>query len=193
MGEKSINKKNFILDTAREIFSKKGYSRTTMKDIVDACDISRGGVYIYFENIKDLFEALLELEASKDDNFSDKIPDNATYSDVLALFVKGQKKEILGKKSNLSVAIYEYYFENKVSGKKNHIKNQFDMSLYVLEQLITEGIEAGEFYDIDAHAVASNLMYVIEGLKIAARTRGVSESAVDEEIMYVMQGIIAED
>ena len=47
--------------------------------------------------------------------------------------------------------------------------------------------------DIDAKAAASNLMYVFEGLKIAARTRGVSESTVDEEIMYVMQGIIAED
>jgi len=193
MGEKSLNKKNYILDIARDIFAAKGYSRTTMKDIVEACDISRGGVYLYFENVKDLFEEVMANEISSGEDFQDKIPEDASYSDVLALFVKEQKKEILTKKPNLAVAMYEYYFENKVSGKKNILKNEFDTTVYILEQLIIEGIDAGEFYDIDAHLAASNLMYVIEGLKIASRTRGVSEAVVDEEIVYVMQGIIAED
>lgn len=193
MGEKSLNKKNYILDIARDIFAAKGYSRTTMKDIVEACDISRGGVYLYFENVKDLFEEVMANEISSGEDFQDKIPEDASYADVLALFVKEQKKEILTKKPNLAVAMYEYYFENKVSGKKNILKNEFDTTVYILEQLIIEGIDAGEFYDIDAHLAASNLMYVIEGLKIASRTRGVSEAVVDEEIVYVMQGIIAED
>lgn len=193
MGEKSVNKKNFILEKARDIFAQKGYASTTMKDVVEACDISRGGVYLYFSNIKDLFEAVIEYESDNAEDFSAKIPEDASYADVLALFVKEQKKAILAKKASLTVAIYEYYFANKVSGKNNYIKKEFDVSLYILEELIKEGIDAGEFYDIDAHRAASNLMYVIEGLKIAAKTRGVSEASVDEEIMYVMQGIIAED
>jgi len=193
MGEKSVNKKNFILEKARDIFAEKGYASTTMKDVVEACEISRGGVYLYFSNIKDLFEAVIEYESDNAEDFSAKIPEDASYADVLALFVKEQKKAILSKKSSLTVAIYEYYFANKVSAKNNFIKKEFDVSLYVLEELIKEGIDAGEFYDIDAHRAASNLMYVIEGLKIAAKTRGVSESLVDDEIMYVMQGIIAED
>ena len=36
-------------------------------------------------------------------------------------------------------------------------------------------------------------MYVIEGLKIASQTRGVSEATVDREILYVMQGLVAEE
>ena len=193
MGAKSINKKNLIIETAREIFAQKGYCNTTMKDVVLACNISRGGVYLYFNDIKDLFEAVMEYEYDNQEDFAKKIKEDATYADVLALFVKEQKKAILAKKSSLVVAIYEYYFENKVSGKNNLIKKEFEMSVYVLEQLILEGIDAGEFYDIDAHRAASNLMYVIEGLKIASKTRSISESVVDEEIMYVMQGIIAED
>ena len=193
MGEKSINKKNYILSVARDIFAKKGYLRTTMKDVVNECNISRGGVYIYFDNVKDLFEAVMSYEVDNEEDFSAKINDDATYSDVLALFVKEQKKAILSKKPTLTVAIYEYYFENKVSGKNNILKQGFETSLYVLEQLISEGINAGEFYDIDAHRAASNLMYVIEGLKVASKTRSISEAVVDEEIMYVMQGIIAED
>lgn len=193
MGEKSANKRLMILEKARDIFSKQGYSRTTMNDVVSACEISRGGVYLYFDNIKDLFEAVMNYEYDNQEDLSEKIPEDASFADVLALIVKEKKKEILGKKNNLSTAIYEYYFENKIAGKKNLLKNDFDSTLYVLEQVVQGGIDAGEFYDIDAHRAASNLMYVFEGLKISARTRNISESVVDEEIMYVMQGIIAED
>ena len=35
-----------------------------MKDIVEACGISRGGLYLYFANTKELFEALLEEECA---------------------------------------------------------------------------------------------------------------------------------
>jgi len=197
MGEKSVNKKNFILEKATEIFSKKGYLNTTMKDVVDACEISRGGVYLYFEDIKDLFEAVMEYAyediQAVDSKELEKLSDDATYADVLALFIKERKKSILSKKPNLTVAIYEYYFENKVNAKNNNLKKEFDMSLFFLEQLIKDGIDAGEFYDIDAHRAASNLMFVLEGLRVASKSRGLSESIVDEEIMYVMQGIIAED
>ena len=44
MGEKSAQKKKYILDTARKVFVEKGFKSVTMKDIVEACEISRGGV-----------------------------------------------------------------------------------------------------------------------------------------------------
>ena len=46
MGDKSLHKKNYIIEKAREVFQKKGYRAVTMKDIVDACGISRGGLYL---------------------------------------------------------------------------------------------------------------------------------------------------
>ena len=44
MGEKSVQKKKYILDTARKVFAEKGFKNVTMKDIVEACEISRGGL-----------------------------------------------------------------------------------------------------------------------------------------------------
>ena len=46
MGEKSEQKKAYILEVARKVFMEKGYKNVTMKDIVEACDISRGGLYL---------------------------------------------------------------------------------------------------------------------------------------------------
>ena len=55
MGEKSEQKKAYILEVARKVFMEKGYKSVTMKDIVDACEISRGGLYLYFDSTADLF------------------------------------------------------------------------------------------------------------------------------------------
>ena len=41
MGNKSVQKKKYIIEKAREVFSKNGSRKDTMKDIVAACDISR--------------------------------------------------------------------------------------------------------------------------------------------------------
>ena len=50
MSEKSEQKKKLILETARKVFVEKGYKLVTMKDIVEACEISRGGLYLYFQS-----------------------------------------------------------------------------------------------------------------------------------------------
>ena len=62
MSEKSVQKRNYIIEKAREVFSQKGYLTVTMKDVVEACEISRGGLYLYFDSIKALFLAVLEKE-----------------------------------------------------------------------------------------------------------------------------------
>lgn len=195
MSDKSVQKKKYILETARKVFQEKGYKQVTMKDIVDACEISRGGLYLYFSSTAEIFEELLkqEQESEPEDAFGEGIPQEATASAVLALFLKEQKKELLSKKNSLTVAIYEYYFENKLPAKQNYLKKQFDIALFVLEKLISEGVSTGEFYCEDPHGAASNMMYVLEGLRVAARTRGITEAAVDKEILYMMSGLITEE
>ena len=55
MGEKSVQKKKYILETARRVFVEKGFKKVTMKDIVEACGISRGGLYLYFDSTSQIF------------------------------------------------------------------------------------------------------------------------------------------
>ena len=194
MSDKSAQKKKYIVEKAREVFLEKGFKEVTMKDIVEACDISRGGLYLYFQNTKELFEEVLKFEQEDtDDVFDRNITKEATPSDILALFLKEQKKEILSKKPSLNVAIYEYFFRHKVPSKDNLLKKQFDGAVYVIEKLIQAGIQSGEFYCEDSRGAARNIMYVLEGIKIASNTRGIPEAAVAREILYVMQGLVAEE
>lgn len=193
MGEKSIQKKKYIVETARKVFMEKGFKRVTMKDIVEACDISRGGLYLYFESTSQIFMEVLKLESEEtDDVFSKSIDENATAVDILLLFFKEQKKEILRKKDTLTQAIYEFYFDNELPKKDNVLKKQFDSAVKVIEKLIELGVENDEFVCDDYTGTARNIMYVLEGLKISAQTTGITSDAVDRELMYILRGLGAE-
>ncbi len=193
MGEKSLQKKQYILDTARKVFADKGYKRVTMKDIVEACEISRGGLYLYFESIEQIFLEVLQIDANEtDDIFSESITQEDTAADIMTLFLKEQKKEILRKSNSLTMAVYEYFFDQQKEDKNNMLRRQFDAGVRVLEKLIETGIANGEFYCEDPRGAASNIMYVLEGLKVNALTFGVNEKMVDEQLLYIMQGLIIE-
>lgn len=193
MGEKSVQKKKYILETARKVFVEKGYKNVTMKDIVETCGISRGGLYLYFDSTEQILLEVLQMEADEtDDVFSQNITQDDTAADILTLFLKEQKKELLQKKNSLTVAIYEYFFSHKSTDKNNMLRKQFDAGVRVLEKLIEAGIASGEFYCEDPKGAASNIMYVLEGMKIDAQTFGITEKMVDEQLLYIMQGLIVE-
>ena len=193
MGEKSAQKKKYILDTARKVFVEKGFKRVTMKDIVEACEISRGGLYLYFESTDQILMEVLQMEADEtDDVFTEQIAREDTAADILTLFLKEQKKELLQNKDNLTVAVYEYFFAHKPTDKNNMLRRQFDAGVKVIEKLIETGIDSGEFYCENPKGAAANIMYVLEGLKINAQTFGITEKMVDEQLLYIMQGLITE-
>ena len=194
MGEKSIQKRKFILDTARKVFMEKGFKRVTMKDIVEACDISRGGLYLYFSSTEEIFLEVLRMESEEtDDVFSDNIKEDATATDILMLFLKEQKKELLRKKDTLTQATYEFYFENTLSKKDNILKKQFESAVIIIQKLIEAGVENGEFYCEDSEGVARNIMLVLEGFKISAQTIGVTAESVDKQLLYILKSLGVED
>ncbi len=196
MGEKSLRKKQFILKKAREVFAKKGYKDVTMKDIVEACQISRGGLYLYFDSTKEIFLEVLnmkeESESGEEDVFTKALSENASSSDILALFLQEQKKELCDREDSLTIATYEFFFANKLPKGENPLKTQFDAAVQIIEKLIKDGVETGEFDCEDPKGAARNIMYVLEGLRIMSQTVGITEKTVNREILYLMKGLLKE-
>lgn len=195
MGEKSEQKREYILQQAKEVFAKKGFRDVTMKDIVDCCNISRGGLYLYFGSTTEIFEAILlsQLEQEGED-LEDKISKDSTMADMLLLFLKEQKKQILRKKQDISIATYEYQFAHPSWRKEeNVIRNRFETGILVLTRILEEGVLRGEFFCEDCKAAATNIMYTLEGMKICAKTMGLTESKVDKELLYMIEGLVIEE
>ena len=194
MSDKAARKKQLILDTAKKVFAEKGFKDVTMKDIVEACKISRGGLYIYFENTEQILEEIIEHEATQRDDVFSRSRKDCTAGDILAIFLKEQKKELLSTKDNLSVAIYEYLFwKHSRNESCKREQDRFSTAVDVLTHLIENGVENGEFYCDDPEGAARNIMYVIEGLKIASGTYGITSQDIDNELLYIMSGLLAGD
>ncbi len=190
MGEKSQQKKKYIIEKARQVFVEKGYRNVTMKDIIEACEISRGGLYLYFPSTKEIFlEVLKQEQESGDDVFSTQIGEDSTIVDILELFFAAQKAELLNSKDNLAMATYEYYFAHKPEGEENFLRTQFEAAVQALTQLIEMGVDAGELYCEQPQTAAEEIMYALEGLKASYLTMKVSEAEIDKQIEYLLQGL----
>lgn len=55
-------KRRQILEGARRVFINMGFDAASMNDITREAGVSKGTIYVYFQNKEDLFEALIEEE-----------------------------------------------------------------------------------------------------------------------------------
>ena len=189
MGDKSIQKKQYIIDVAVKVFSEMGYKNVTMKDIVDARDISRGGLYLYYESTSELFVDVMKSQAAAGEDFTSLISDDATAADILLLFLQEEKKDLFRKKGNLNRAYFEFYFDARPSKSDNVYKKKFDSNVKMIGKLIEIGVESGEFVCDDPLTAAFNIVYLIEGLKVTSGTLGVSPDSYDRQILYILQSL----
>ncbi len=60
-GQDSV--RNAILKSARDLFSRFGYRKTTMEDIAQALRKGKSSLYYYFKNKEEIFQAVIELES----------------------------------------------------------------------------------------------------------------------------------
>ncbi len=58
--EEAQETRSHILDTAEQVFSEKGVSRTALSDIAGAAGLTRGAIYWHFKNKVDLFDAMMQ-------------------------------------------------------------------------------------------------------------------------------------
>lgn len=57
---KSLDKKKHILMTAMKMFAVKSYRQTTMQEIADVCEMSKGSLYLYFKSKEELLLNIFE-------------------------------------------------------------------------------------------------------------------------------------
>ncbi len=173
-----------ILDRAEEVFAKRGYKDVTMKDIAEACGISRGGLYLYYPGTEELFLDVLDRALERSDEELEK--SLAKYTDaekILRVFLEEQKKELFEEKRSLHVAASEFSFAHRSSGR---LRTRFDEAVRVLEFLIRMGIRQNSFRCRDPHSAAVNIMFIIEGWKSSVYSIRLQQREADNEIGYIM-------
>ncbi|HWV16363.1 MAG TPA: TetR family transcriptional regulator [Cellvibrio sp.] len=58
--EDALETRGQLLDAAEKVFFEKGFSQTSLMDIAEAANLTRGAIYWHFKNKSDLFDAMAD-------------------------------------------------------------------------------------------------------------------------------------
>mgnify|MGYP002624757214 CR=1 FL=1 len=102
------------------------------------------------------------------------------------------KNNVLNRDDSLGLAEYEFFSLYGGEYMELHpLRQRFEESVQAIARLIALGTRTGEFVCSDPEGTARNMMFVLEGLRAAHRTVGVSETGVDRELAFILRGIVA--
>ena len=98
--ERSIEKKNRIIDAGYQLFSEVGYYGTNTAEIAKKAGVSTGIVYGYFQDKRDILICVLEIYINKVfapllklfDKISAPVDYNTIIPDIIDLMIKTHKK-----------------------------------------------------------------------------------------------------
>ena len=158
-------KKSKILDAAYSVFVEKGYSDTTMDDIVKKSNMSKGAIYHYYNSKKDLFLSLIDhWETYSFPNFYSKGDKDKKASDIL-MNLSEIVLDVFNNKKHVFLAEVEFWaLSNKDKDVKEKSRLLYNKLLYLFELILQKGIRQKEFHDMDTKVVAMTILTSVQGI-----------------------------
>jgi AcrR family transcriptional regulator len=154
-----------IMDAALTCFARKGYHKTTMDDIVAESGLSKGTLYWYFRSKDELFFSLVNsffLEMRHD---IDVITEQHTSASDKLGALGLEFVSFFAEVTEFLNVFFEFWMQSALNEQLNQLfHNMLVQYREEIAGIIYEGIEAGEFQEVDAKQLAWAVMAVYDGL-----------------------------
>jgi AcrR family transcriptional regulator len=176
-----------ILEAARKVFAKKGFSQATVEEIAEAAEVAKGTVYLYFPSKRAIYLAALRhgIEALHD-RTKGRLAAAGSTEKKLKTFIETR---------------IEYFDENRDFFKIYYSElanifsypSQMDASLQLLyskqakmlESVLKEGIQRGEIRPLATGPTAFAIYDLIRGV-IARRLLDGSKTSGPDETAFLL-------
>lgn len=185
--------KNSIIAVARQIFSRFGFKKTTMDEIAIASRKGKSSIYYYFESKEDIFQAVVEKEASMlRRELQDAIKTVADPKEKLKVYVLVRMKT-LKNLANYYDAIRSEYLSH-LDFVENIRKKYDDEEITMVESILKEGAEKMEFNIDNTRLAAIAIVTALKGLEIPMFWQNNSdfdmEKRLDDLINILFYGLV---
>lgn len=150
--------KRKIFNTAIKLFSEKGYDNASVEDITAIAGVAKGSLYYHFAKKEDIFDMLLQEGIGLLKNSIEIKTKKCTSSlDKIKAVILIEIKVIVKYEDFLNVVLSQIWGEKE---KNKKCKKAVFEYIKIIEDIVKEGIENGEFYDGDVEAIASGIFGV---------------------------------
>lgn len=160
-----------ILAAATQVFIEHGYERTTMKHVMDAASVSRGGLYQYFSNKEDLYEAILEENLSQEVLQTKELLNKKvdSYWELLLLKLFGGDGEPDQNAYLLAPVNLEFFITGRNEARrKKYVTTRYNQSVSLVADIIKAGQKSGEFSSTqDSETIARYIITFVDGLALS--------------------------
>jgi len=157
MRKKNQNTREKIIEVALKIFAKKGFFKTKVDDIAKAADLAKGTLYLYFKDKESLYVTTIEEHFKNAVNFLSEIETKKgstteKMTDIATNFVMHMKEL---KSSYPMFTIESMNLTGKILRNiKPIIISKLMQMTKIISRIIAEGIENGEFRDVNPDVAA---------------------------------------
>lgn len=182
-------KKNELLQAARRVFIRNGYTHTTMQDIMDEAGVSRGALYSYFDNIEHVFMEVLQFDDQQDILLFEPNGQSSLWTHVTN-WIKQQQKNIEAINQSLLLSKAEFFLSsNYVRNKENfpYITERYQRIVDAIKSVIQKGIEQGEFQPrLSPESIALYLISFLDGLMLNTFQLGSERTNVNDQLTVLL-------
>ncbi len=160
----SEERKDQILDAAADVFTQKGLQKSRMDDIVEKSGLSKGTLYWYFDSKDDIIIGIFErifLKESRDLKPLISVEKSSTeriYEYIDRVFIDLRR---LLRFAPIAFEFLSLAFRSKYFHKA--FKSYLAIHMEILIPIIQQGIDSGEYREIDPTEAAIAIGAVFEG------------------------------
>ena len=172
-----------ILDAANEVFRRNGFLAVTMQDIVDECGISRGGIYIYFSSVDEIFfEVIKRRNKERQSAMSRSLQDGESFERVLGGYLERQRARLAGFENSLFRAYCEYVFSKPRAAARAFSDVQLRHLRGTVASMFELGAAEGLVDRASVGALTDQFIVAIDGLGVMALGGNLTGDIIDAQL-----------
>ena len=158
-------RKREILERALDVFVAEGYEDATFKKISDRCGITRTTLYIYFKNKREIFMFSIKQLTEGLEQSLLEIMNNPEYSssEILRNVAITILEKCVSNRKLFNVLL-SYLLQLQKTGKNpgERVRRRTIRLRHLLSKIIIDGINKGEFKDVNVKACNEMFYSLIE-------------------------------
>lgn len=157
-------RKTQILTAATKVFTERGFAEARMDDIVAESGLSKGALYWYFESkyaiIISILDHIFDYETSQ---IQERLAGVDSAQMKFEIFIETMIKDIERIKPLMPIFFEFWSLSVRKETINRAIKRYYQSFFDLIEPIIEQGIERGEFLSVDVREAAVAIGAVYEG------------------------------
>lgn len=163
----SEERREQILDAAETVFGKRGFAKARMDDIVQEAGLSKGALYWYYKSKDALILALLDrVFGSEFSKAEELVEQQLPASQKLTSFMQAVMDDISHMQHLLPIGYEFVALAARRKPVRQAIGSYYQRYQELLSAIVRQGVESGEFEDLDPEQAAMMIIGLVEGLAL---------------------------